>query len=50
MQIGGECIQCFLVNMLLEKNSIHKFEKTPFHASSLGNELTNSKLELFNVQ
>ncbi len=25
-------------------------EKTPFHASSLGNELTNSNLELSNVQ
>jgi hypothetical protein len=49
MQIGGECIQYLLVNMLLEKKLIHKFEKTPFHASSLGNE-RNSNLELSNVQ
>jgi hypothetical protein len=50
MQIGGKCIQYLLVNMLLEKNLIQKFEKTPFHASSLGNELTNSDLKLSNVQ
>ncbi len=49
MQIGGKCIQYLLMNMLLEKSLIHKFEKTPFHASSLGNELTNSNLELSNV-
>jgi hypothetical protein len=27
-----------------------QIEKTPFHASSLGNELTNSNLKLSNVQ
>jgi hypothetical protein len=31
------------------KNKIHKYEKTFFHAFSLGNELTNSNLELSNV-
>jgi hypothetical protein len=49
MQIGGKCIQYLLVNMLLEKSLIHKYEKTPFHASLLGNELTSSNLELSNV-
>jgi hypothetical protein len=32
-----------------KKIKIHKYEKTLFHASSLGNELTNSNLELSNV-
>jgi hypothetical protein len=32
------------------KNKLtHKYEKTPFHSSSFGNELTNSNLELSNV-
>jgi hypothetical protein len=49
MQIGGKCIQYLLVNMFLEKELIHKYEKTPFHASSFGNELTSFNLELSNV-
>jgi hypothetical protein len=49
MQIGGKCIQYLLVNMLLEKTLIQKYEKTAFHASSLGNELTSFNLELSNV-
>jgi hypothetical protein len=49
VQIGGKCIQCLLVNMLLKQKLIQKFGKTPFHASSFGNELTNSNLELSNV-
>ncbi len=50
MQIGGKCIQYLLVNMLLKKNLIQKYEKTPFCASSFGNELTNSNLKSSNVQ
>jgi hypothetical protein len=49
MQIGGKSIQYLFVNMLLEIILIHKYEKTPFHASSFGNELTSSNLELSNV-
>jgi hypothetical protein len=41
MQIGGECIEYLLVNMMLAKKTSkrHKYEKTHFHASSLGNGL-----------
>jgi hypothetical protein len=49
MQIGEKCIQCLLVNMMFEKKLIHKYEKTPFYSSSLGNELTNFDLELSNL-
>jgi hypothetical protein len=49
MQIGGKCIQYLLVNMLFKKSLIHKYEKTPFHASSFGNELTNTNLKSSNV-
>jgi len=39
MQIGEKFIQIsFCVLMVLE-NKIHKYKKTPFHASSLGNGL-----------
>jgi hypothetical protein len=40
MQINGWCFQNLLVNMVLEKQTskLHKSKKTPFHASSLGNE------------
>jgi hypothetical protein len=33
-----------------KKYSIYTYEKTPFHSFSIGNELTNSNLELSNVQ
>lgn len=33
-----------------KKNSIHKYEETPFDAFSFGNELTNFSLELSNVR
>jgi hypothetical protein len=33
-----------------KKYSIYTYEKTPFHSFSVGNELTNSNLELSNVQ
>jgi hypothetical protein len=38
MQIAGEDIENIIMNMVLEKNTLkrHKYEKTPFHASSLG--------------
>ncbi len=38
MQIGGECIEYLLVNMVLAKKTSkrHKYEKTHFHASSIG--------------
>ncbi len=35
---------------VVQKTLIHKYEKTPFHASSFGNELTNSNLKSSNVQ
>jgi hypothetical protein len=39
-QIGEKCIQN-LMNMVLKKKLInkHKYEKTPFHGSSFGDEL-----------
>jgi hypothetical protein len=50
MQIGGECIEYLLVNMALVKKTSkrHKYEKTHFHASSLGNGL--NKFQVFKVQ
>jgi hypothetical protein len=38
MQTGGEFVKYLLVNMLLAKKTSkkHKYEKTHFHASSLG--------------
>jgi hypothetical protein len=50
MQIGGECIEYLLVNMLLAKKTskTHKYEKTHFHVSSLGNGL--NKFQFGNVQ
>ncbi len=40
MQISGKHIKIPLVNMVLEFFfEKHKFEKTPFHASLLGNGL-----------
>jgi hypothetical protein len=50
MQIGGECIEYFLVNMVLAKKTSkkHKYEKTHFHAYSLGNGL--NKFQFGSVQ
>ncbi len=40
MQISGKHIKIPLMNTMLEKNiEKHKLEKTPFHASLLGNGL-----------
>lgn len=40
MQIGKECIQYLLVNTMLNIYIyIYRYEKTPFHASSLMNRL-----------
>jgi hypothetical protein len=41
MKIGGKCIENLLMNMVFEEKTLkrHKFEKTIFHASSLGNGL-----------
>jgi hypothetical protein len=41
MQIGGESIENFLVNMVLGKRTFtkHKFEKTKLYASLLANGL-----------
>jgi hypothetical protein len=50
MQIGGKCIKYLLVNMLLKKTFNSQIWKdTCFHADLVGNELTNSDLELSNV-
>jgi len=48
MQIGGECIEYLLVNMVLAKKTSkrHKYEKMHFHASSLGNELNKFQFEI----
>jgi hypothetical protein len=50
MQIGGECIEYLLVNMVLAKKTSkkHKYEKTHFHAYSLGNGL--NKFQFGSVQ
>jgi hypothetical protein len=50
MQIGGECIEYLLVNMVLARKTskIHKYEKTHFHAFSLGSEL--NKFQFGSVQ
>ncbi len=50
MQIGGECIEYLLVNMVLPRKTskIHKYEKTHFHASSLENGL--NKFQFRKVQ
>ncbi len=47
MQLGGEYL---LVNMVLAKKTskIHKYEKTHFHASSLGNGII--KFQFWSVQ
>jgi hypothetical protein len=52
MQIGGECIEYLLVNMVLAKKTSkrHKYEKTHFYASSLGNGLKKFQLEVSKVQ
>ncbi len=41
MQIGGESIENLPMNMILRKRTLtkHKFEKTKFYASLLGNGL-----------
>jgi hypothetical protein len=43
MEIVGECVRNFLVNVLLGKRKLFKDinMKTPFHAFSLGNGLNN---------
>ncbi len=50
MQICKKIYSIFSCEYVVGKNKlIHKYEKTPFHSFSFGNELTNSNLELSNV-
>jgi hypothetical protein len=41
MQIGGEDVEIFFMNMMSDKNKLknHRFKRTYFHASLCGNEL-----------
>jgi hypothetical protein len=49
IQIGEKCIENFM-NMVLKKKLInkHKYQKRPFHASLLGDEL--NKFQFGNLQ